>query len=117
MIGEPSILPPYDLLTRRPGAALVFGGQVVRTLAMATAAQSFTHFVSSSKKDDHVLVTHGIYSWSRHPSYVAFFYWAVGTQVLLANPVAAIGFARVLWTFFNSRIQGHALLSVPARRG
>lgn len=40
----------------------------------------------------------------RHPSYVGFFTWAVGTQVLLANPIAALAFSVKLHSFFSSRI-------------
>lgn len=81
-------------------------GQFIRTLAMSTAAASFTHLVSSRRSADHALVTHGIYAYSRHPSYAAFLYWAVGTQVWLGNPVGAVGFGIVLWRFFYFRIKG-----------
>ena len=32
-------------------------------------------------KADHLLITTGIYAHMRHPSYVGWFYWSVGTQV------------------------------------
>src|SRR3954467_5047666 len=41
----------------------------------------------------------------RHPSYAGFFYWAVGTQILLTNPIVACAFAYVLYTFFKERIE------------
>lgn len=40
----------------------------------------------------------------RHPSYVGFFYWAVGSQLLLSNIVSTIGFMYVLGRFFRNRI-------------
>lgn len=46
------------------------------------------------------------HSYARHPSYAGFFYWALGTQVLLANPLGAAVFAVVLWRFFHDRIKG-----------
>lgn len=45
-------------------------------------------------------------SYSRHPSYAGFFYWALGTQLLLGNPLSALVFAVVLWRFFSRRIRG-----------
>ena len=76
---------------------------------MITAAANFAHDVAFTKADKHQLVTKGIYQYSRHPSYAAFWYWAVGTQVLLGNPVTAAIFAYVLWSFFSQRI--HCALS------
>jgi protein-S-isoprenylcysteine O-methyltransferase len=34
---------------------------------------SFTHIVSTTKKQEHVLVTNGIYQFIRHPSYFGYF--------------------------------------------
>lgn len=45
-------------------------------------------------------------SWLRHPSYFGFFYWGLGTQMVLQNPVSFVGYALVMWRFFNSRIKG-----------
>ncbi|WVQ74539.1 hypothetical protein IAR50_004140 [Cryptococcus sp. DSM 104548] len=83
---------------------LMIGSQAIRSGAMIQAGQSFSHIVKSKKHDDHTLVTHGLYSWSRHPSYTGFFYWAVATQLLLGNVVATIGFVVVLSRFFSARI-------------
>jgi protein-S-isoprenylcysteine O-methyltransferase len=79
-------------------------GQTLRSLAMATAAQSFNHLIQLSKKDTHVLITHGIYSVLRHPSYVGFYYWSVSTQLVLGNFLHTILFIVVSWSFFNVRI-------------
>jgi Isoprenylcysteine carboxyl methyltransferase (ICMT) family len=42
----------------------------------------------------------------RHPSYFGFYWWAVGTQVLLGNPFSTVMFAGVLWHFFYRRTSG-----------
>ncbi|WVR03844.1 hypothetical protein IAU60_000841 [Kwoniella sp. DSM 27419] len=84
--------------------AVMIGSQVIRSLAMIQAAQSFSHVVKSRKHDDHVLVTYGLYSWSRHPAYTGFFYWAVATQLLLGNVISTLGFVVVLSRFFSARI-------------
>jgi len=42
------------------GLGMVIMAQCIRSLAMATAAESFNHKIQTSKKDNHVLVTHGM---------------------------------------------------------
>lgn len=81
-------------------------GQVFRSLAMVHAGHSFSHIVKRVKLDDHVLITTGVYGWVRHPSYVGFFYWAVGTQLLLSNAVSTLAFVVILGKFFGARIKG-----------
>ena len=43
------------------------------------------------------------HSWFRHPSYAGFYYWALGTQLVLQNPISFVGFSFVLWRFFYYR--------------
>lgn len=81
-------------------------GQVFRSLAMVQAGHSFSHVVKRVKLDDHKLITTGVYAWVRHPSYVGFFYWAVGTQMLLSNVVSFVAFVFILGKFFVNRIKG-----------
>mmetsp|Transcript_52234 Transcript_52234/g.111010 ORF Transcript_52234/g.111010 Transcript_52234/m.111010 type:complete len:283 (+) Transcript_52234:68-916(+) len=86
------------------GMAFVAGGQACRSWAMVTCGESFNHYIQRDKKENHVLVTHGIYGVLRHPSYVGFYYWAVGTQLVLCNPVSAVLYGLAAWTFFRYRI-------------
>jgi protein-S-isoprenylcysteine O-methyltransferase Ste14 len=44
------------------------------------------------------------YSILRHPSYVGFFYWAIGTQLVLCNPLSTLLYGLAAWTFFSKRI-------------
>ncbi|KAL2808825.1 Isoprenylcysteine carboxyl methyltransferase family-domain-containing protein [Aspergillus granulosus] len=87
------------------GLALMAVGQVVRTLAMAQAGTNFNHTVQVERKEGHTLVKHGVYAVLRHPSYFGFFWWGLGTQLVLGNVVCFAGYAVVLWKFFSSRIQ------------
>ncbi|KAB5570267.1 Isoprenylcysteine carboxyl methyltransferase family-domain-containing protein [Coniochaeta sp. 2T2.1] len=80
-------------------------GQIVRSAAMAEAGQSFNHVVQQRRGQGHVLVTSGVYGVFRHPSYFGFFWWALGTQVVMGNVVCFLGYAVMLWTFFNRRIK------------
>ena len=63
------------------GLILMLGGEALRKVAMYTAKASFSHIVENKKADDHVLVTSGVYAWSRHPSYVGWFWWSIGKHV------------------------------------
>jgi protein-S-isoprenylcysteine O-methyltransferase len=86
------------------GVVMVVVGQAVRSTAMAQAGTNFNHTVQSKKNDGHELVTSGLYAYFRHPSYFGFFWWGVGTQVILGNVVCTLGYAGVLWYFFSRRI-------------
>ena len=44
------------------------------------------------------------YKYLRHPSYVGFFYWSIGTQITLGNYVNIILYSVISWRFFESRI-------------
>ncbi|GAA5995190.1 protein-S-isoprenylcysteine carboxyl O-methyltransferase [Rhodotorula paludigena] len=83
------------------GLAVTLAGQVLRSFAMISASSNFSHL----KRPGHHLVKEGIYSWSRHPSYAGFYWWAIGTQIMLGNPVCAIGFLATLQWFFAARIK------------
>lgn len=87
------------------GFFMVIFGETLRKVAMFTAGSNFTHQVQVVKRPNHTLVTTGVYSFFRHPSYVGWFYWSIGTQALLLNPICTLGYAIASWNFFNDRIQ------------
>lgn len=122
-----SFLPPYirlsfsnDEETQNPtmitisliGLAVVILGQSLRSAAMIHAASNFSHSIVRVRDHSHELVTTGVYSFSRHPSYAGFFFWALGTQLLLVNPVSFLVFWVLLWKFFKSRIEDEERLLV-----
>eukprot|EP01136_Pigoraptor_vietnamica_P000146 Opistho-1_new@25083 len=86
------------------GLAVVLFGEFVRKLAMFTARSNFSHIIADDKRKGHELVTIGIYGRLRHPSYFGWFWWSIGTQILLCNPVSLVGFAVASWRFFRERI-------------
>lgn len=88
------------------GIALIVVGQLVRSTAMVQAGTNFNHTPANKKVAGHELVTKGIYGWLRHPSYFGFFWWAIGTQLLVGNKVCLVGYILVLWQFFKHRIVG-----------
>jgi protein-S-isoprenylcysteine O-methyltransferase len=92
------------------GFFLIFLGQLVRSVAMRQARTNFNHIVQFQKKEDHVLVTNGVYALSRHPSYFGFFWWALGTQLMLGNHLSFLAYAVILWEFFSHRIMRESTL-------
>nr|CAG4649643.1 EOG090X0CFU [Scapholeberis mucronata]SVE93851.1 EOG090X0CFU [Scapholeberis mucronata] len=86
------------------GLFLCLGGEIFRKTAMLTAFHNFDHLIRICREEHHQLVTSGIYSLCRHPSYVGWFYWSIGTQVILCNPCCAIAYTIISWKFFHERI-------------
>jgi protein-S-isoprenylcysteine O-methyltransferase len=86
------------------GATMCFSGEMLRKISMITASKSFSHLVQFTRTEDHVLITHGVYSLMRHPSYVGWFWWSIGTQIILANPICTLVYTLTSWKFFNDRI-------------
>ncbi|XP_012676322.1 protein-S-isoprenylcysteine O-methyltransferase [Clupea harengus] len=87
------------------GLFMVVLGECLRKMAMFTAGSNFNHIVQNEKSQSHILVTSGVYAFFRHPSYVGWFYWSIGTQVMLCNPVCIIGYTLASWRFFRERIE------------
>lgn len=86
------------------GLFMLLLGQLMRTVAMATCGKYFAHVIMTERTNEHKLITHGVYSILRHPSYFGWFYWSIGTQVLLCNPICIVLYAYSAWIFFKSRI-------------
>ncbi|GAX74277.1 hypothetical protein CEUSTIGMA_g1726.t1 [Chlamydomonas eustigma] len=86
------------------GLFMVVVGESIRKLGMLTAKGAFTHKIRLQRLPNHVLVTSGIYRFTRHPGYLGWFVWSVGTQVLLVNPVSATLFFYTALKFFKRRI-------------
>lgn len=94
---EPSLISYFGLM-------LCISGELLRKLAMFTAKHNFNHVVQSEKRDNHELVTHGVYKLCRHPSYVGWFYWSIGTQLILQNPFCLLAYTVASWKFFYDRV-------------
>ncbi|KAE9974128.1 hypothetical protein EG327_008882 [Venturia inaequalis] len=80
------------------GVLFVVVGQAFRSLAMVTAGTNFNHKVQRKRVVGHRLVTTGVYGLLRHPSYFGFFWWAVGTQLLVGNVTISISITILLET-------------------
>lgn len=78
------------------GALLTILGQVIRTSAMMQAGLGFNHQIENQGREDHKLITTGLYSWSRHPSYIGLYLLFVGIQLMVGNKFAALFLAYAL---------------------
>ncbi|GIL73682.1 hypothetical protein Vretimale_5431 [Volvox reticuliferus] len=87
------------------GLILIVLGEGIRKLGIFTAKSNFTHNMRTTRQPTHVLVMRGIYRYIRHPGYLGWYIWCLGTQVLLGNPLCFFGFAAVAWRFFSTRIK------------
>ncbi|UYV82016.1 ICMT [Cordylochernes scorpioides] len=94
------------------GLVLCGGGELLRKAAMLNAGHNFTHQIQMYHQPGHVLVTSGVYSLCRHPSYVGWFYWSIGTQMILCNPICTVGYAVVSWMFFRNRVEGEEIVLI-----
>ncbi len=91
-------------ITSLVGLSLVLIGQTIRTTAMLQAGPSFTHLIVSEKFERHELISHGLYRYLRHPGYFGWFYWSIGTQLLLCNPICVVLYFLAAQSFFRNRI-------------
>jgi protein-S-isoprenylcysteine O-methyltransferase Ste14 len=81
--------------------ALAYAGTAVFAAALALFYRIHRELgrswsVTLELRDQHVLVTHGLYQHLRHPMYSAFFLWALAQALLLpsliAGPAGFVGF-------------------------
>eukprot|EP00744_Colponema_vietnamica_P013384 GILI01018756.1.p1 GENE.GILI01018756.1~~GILI01018756.1.p1 ORF type:complete len:302 (+),score=21.98 GILI01018756.1:813-1718(+) len=85
-------------------AVLTLGFYSIRLVAMAQCGSNFSLEIEDEHRPEHVLVTHGVYKYLRHPSYFGWFWRAVISQFILMNPISFVGFTAVSWFFFAKRI-------------
>jgi len=86
------------------GFIVCMTGLGFRIVAMVQCAENFSHIIEDDKRENHKLVTNGVYSLVRHPSYAGFAWFAVGSQVLMLNPICIVLFAGGCYEFFKDRI-------------
>jgi protein-S-isoprenylcysteine O-methyltransferase len=78
------------------GVCCVVIGEVIRKAGIVTAGSGFTQRIQSRRRPQHRLVTWGIYKFIRHPGYAGWILWAMGTQLILCNPMCTVLFAGVV---------------------
>lgn len=83
-------------------ATLFYG---IRVVAMIQCGTNFSFCIEVKKRRDHELVTHGLYSVLRHPSYFGFFWRTVILQLILGNTFTFLTHTVVVWIFFKERVR------------
>lgn len=86
------------------GFCVALAGIGVRALAIKTCGESFSHYIETESTDQQ-LVTWGIYSWCRHPSYLGFLLFVVGMETIFGNYVSFVFCMAVLFRVFRQRIR------------
>jgi len=86
------------------GLALAVLGDGLRKAAQVTAGPSFTHLIQTKRRREHQLITRGVYRHIRHPGYLGWLAWCVGTQALLCNPLSFVAFGVAATRFFKARV-------------
>lgn len=86
------------------GFSIALGGFILRAAAEIQMEGNFTHQIRLEKDSSHELITTGIYSICRHPSYTGWFYFLVGRELLLLNPISTIFSFISTWLFMFIRI-------------
>ena len=64
-------------------------GLIVRLIAQQTLSQSWSSTLETS--ENHQLITHGIFAFTRHPIYLSLIFWAVAQIGLIQNYLAGLG--------------------------
>ena len=92
------------------GLVMVVLGEFLRKGALLSARGNFTHTMQQTHRKEHVLVTDGAYRLFRHPGYLGWWVWAVGTQVLMLNPLCSVLFFVLCRRFFSARVRAEEAL-------
>ncbi|KAF4687889.1 hypothetical protein FOZ62_008458, partial [Perkinsus olseni] len=87
------------------GVAVTVGGQLLRWAAFISAGSNFTHRIRLQKEGEQQLITTGAYRLCRHPGYSGWFWWAVGTQLLLCNRLCLGLYTACARWFFYERLR------------
>ncbi|EGV62996.1 hypothetical protein CANTEDRAFT_98208 [Yamadazyma tenuis ATCC 10573] len=77
-------------------------GIALRHIAIRHLRTAFSHYIDPQNPQ---LVTSGIYSFTRHPSYLGFYLFVVGIQVYLNNSIMLVASILMLRQFLQTRVR------------
>ena len=101
MFSDGLVVADYEITTalRVLGAFIFVGSLWVLWRSHVDLATNFSP--SLFIRENHALVTQGIYRKIRHPMYLSFFMWAIGQALLidnwLAGPLGLLAFTMIYW--------------------
>jgi protein-S-isoprenylcysteine O-methyltransferase Ste14 len=95
---------PFSLLQASLGVAVLIGALTLFYRTHRDLGRAWS--VTLEIREQHRLVTHGIYARLRHPMYAAFWLWALSQALLLPNWIAGLSGLVGFGTLFFCRV-GH----------
>jgi protein-S-isoprenylcysteine O-methyltransferase Ste14 len=110
------IVPVFYVLTNQPKFAnyafhptLAWLGTVIFVVALVLFYRTHHDLgrswsVTLALRDEHALITHGVYRFVRHPMYSAFWLWAVAQALLLPNWIAGFSGLVGFGTLYFGRV-------------
>ena len=99
-----SIVPKHNKYVIVAGGVILFIGFIFRTGTFISGREHLNHVFEEYRKPDQ-LVKSGLFSISRYPSYLGWFLFTVGGQVVLTNPICLMIFTIISLRFFYNRIK------------
>jgi protein-S-isoprenylcysteine O-methyltransferase Ste14 len=102
------LLIPHSIVTNAVAATLLIAGLMIAIIARRTLAKNWS--VAVALKQDHELITTGLYRYVRHPIYTGMLLMLLGTTVSLSILGACIGFLIFVLTIWLKLRQEEALL-------
>lgn len=93
-----------SMFVRGAGLAMMVFGEAVRKTAIITAGRSFSHQIVETQRAQHRLVVSGPFSRHRHPAYVGYCLFVIGSMIFLGNWLCVLIFGCILYRFFDQRI-------------
>lgn len=97
------------------GLFITVVGIILRACAEIKMEANFSHVIRQEKTNTHNLVTTGIYSFFRHPSYTGWFYYLIGREVILQNGIGFLLTSFLFWIVLQYRIMYLFCLAVMIR--
>lgn len=86
------------------GFIVSLSGLILRAVAEIKMEANFSHIIRHERTNSHQLVTTGVYSVFRHPSYTGWYYFLVGREILLQNPFGFLISSLLNWIVLQARI-------------
>jgi protein-S-isoprenylcysteine O-methyltransferase len=85
---------------------LTICGMFIRWNAFYTLGTNFSHLlrVYEDEGAEQELITHGIYAFERHPSYLGYYFFATFLQLTIGNCLCFVLAVVILRMFFKGRV-------------
>lgn len=101
LLGVPVFLSPFPLTVQVLGFILVVIGIGISVIARINLGTNWTHAASYQIKQEHTLITHGVYLYVRHPIYSGLIFALTGAAMVAQSPIFPVVFLGML--FFGYR--------------